>query len=369
MSFDVVEREMDAAVSRRIFPGAVLLVRDGTQLFYLRAFGSRSLEPETTLMSEDTIFDVSSLTKPFATSIAIMLIVKDGKVGLDDRVTRFFHNFGVHGKTHITFRHLLSHCSGLPAWRPYYKEILQIERRGGRINFLGSPGAKAYVYQEIQRERLESAPGKKAIYSDLGFMLLGAVIEEVSGMSLERFCHERIYRPLGLRTTGFVDLLLLRARRLRPVTEMIAPTERCPWRKKVLCGEVHDDNAYAMGGIAGHAGLFSSARDIHLLLTRLKRCSRGEDPFLPAPLVREFLTRDETVRGSNYALGWETPSPENSASGSHFSQNSVGHLGFTGTSVWWDLEKDCHIVLLSNRIHPSRNSDKIKSFRPYIHDL
>jgi CubicO group peptidase (beta-lactamase class C family) len=369
MAFEDVEREMDAAVGRRVFPGAVLLVRDGTRVFYQRAFGHRSLDPEVTAMSEDTIFDVSSLTKPFATSVAMMLMVKEGKIGLDDRVTRFFHNFGVHGKTHITFRHLLSHCSGLPAWRAYYKDIVQIERHGGRINFLGSHGAKAYVYQEIHREKLETAPGTHALYSDIGFILLGAAIEEVSGMLLDRYCHERIFRPLGLRATGFVDLSMLRTRRLEPVTEMIAPTERCTWRKKLLCGEVSDDNAYAMGGISGHAGLFSSAKDLDVLLGRLKECYHNTSQMIPQRIVREFWTRNETVPDSTWCLGWDTPSPVGSSAGTQFSRHSVGHLGFTGCSVWLDLEHDRHVILLSNRVHPTRDNEQIRAFRPHIHDL
>ncbi|HXQ23276.1 MAG TPA: serine hydrolase domain-containing protein [Candidatus Acidoferrales bacterium] len=369
MGFEEVEREMDAAVERRVFPGAVLLVREGTRVFYHRAFGHRSIEPEVTPMTEDTIFDVASLTKPFATSIAMMLLVKEGKVALDDRVTRFFHNFGVHGKTHITFRHLLSHCSGLPAYRPYYKDILQIERHGGRINFLGSPGAKAFVYQQIHRERLEQEPGRKALYSDLDFMLIGAAIEEVGGMSLDRFCHERIFRPLGVRSTGFIDLSQLRARRLEPVTEMIAPTQRCPWRKKILCGEVDDDNAYAMGGVAGHAGLFASAKDLDALLGRLNDCYHNLNPMIPQRIVQEFWTRNAAVPDSTWCLGWDTPSPQGSSAGSHFSPHSVGHLGFTGTSVWLDLEHNRHVLLLSNRVHPNRDNDTIRAFRPFIHDL
>jgi CubicO group peptidase (beta-lactamase class C family) len=368
MSFEAVEREMDAAVGRRVFPGAVLLVRESARVFYHRAFGHRSLEPEVTPMAEDTIFDVSSLTKPIATSVAMMFMVKEGKVRLDDRVTRFFHNFGVHGKTHVSFRHLLTHSAGLAAWRPYYKEILQIERRG-RINFLGSPGAKAHVYQQLQRERLESEPGRRTQYSDLGFMLLGAVIEEVSGLSLDRFCHERIFRSLGLRATGFVDLSLLRARRVQPVTEMIAPTERCPWRKKVLCGEVHDDNAYAMGGVAGHAGLFASAKDLDTILCRLKECYRGANAMIPQRIMQEFWRRDESVPESTWCLGWDTPSPVHSSAGTRFSPHSVGHLGFTGASVWLDLERDLHVILLSNRVHPDRDNELIRAFRPYIHDL
>ncbi len=248
-------------------------------------------------------------------------------------------------------------------------DILQVERHGGRINFLGSPGAKAYVYQQIHRERLEYEPGRKALYSDLGFMLIGAAIEEVSGMSLDRYCHERIFRPLGLRSTGFVDLSQLRTRRLEPVTEMIAPTQRCPWRKKILCGEVDDDNAYAMGGVGGHAGLFASAKDLDTLLCRLKDCYHNVNRMIPQRIVQEFWTRNQDVPDSTWCLGWDTPSAQNSSSGSHFSPHSVGHLGFTGTSVWLDLERDRHVLLLSNRVHPSRDNDAIRAFRPFIHDL
>jgi serine-type D-Ala-D-Ala carboxypeptidase len=369
MNFADVEHEMHAAVHRGVFPGAVLLVREGTRVFYLCAFGNRSLEPDVTPMREDTIFDVSSLTKAFATSVAMMLMVRDGRLHLDDRVTRFFHNFGVHGKTHITFRHLLSHCSGLPAWRPYFQDILDIERRDGRINFLGSHGAKTYVYQAIMRERLEAEPGTRALYSDLAFMLLGAVIEEISGVTLDRFCQSRIFRPLGLRSTAFVDQSVLRTRRLEPVTDMIAPTERCPWRKQILCGVVHDDNAYAMGGVSGHAGLFSSAKDLDVVLCHLKESFCHASRMIPQPIIREFWTRDQAVPSSTWCLGWDSPSAVGSSAGTHFSPHSVGHLGFTGTSVWLDLERDRHVILLTNRVHPSRENEAIREFRPLIHDV
>lgn len=368
MIFHPVEDAFKEAVAQGVFPGAVVLVGRGEEIVFERAFGYRSLVPEKTPMQPETIFDLASLTKPLATTPAVMLLVREKKIRLEDRVCRFFANFGVFGKTHVTFRHLLAHCSGLPAWKPYYEDIIKGAKEG-KINFVASRAAKSYVFEQIHREKPESAPATQSLYSDLGFMLLGEAVEEISGWSLDRYCQDRVFKPMGLRSTSFVDLTLLRARRLQPVQEMIAPTEDCPWRKKILCGEVQDENAYAMGGVAGHAGLFSSARDIHLFLTRLRRCQRGEDQFLPAPILKEFLARDETVKGSTYALGWDTPSLEGSSSGSYFSPKSVGHLGFTGTSIWWDLEKDCHIILLSNRIHPSRSSDKIKTFRPYIHDL
>jgi CubicO group peptidase (beta-lactamase class C family) len=367
-SFDRVEKAMDEAVARAVFPGAVLLVNKEGQVVYHRAFGNRSLEPEVTPLTEDMIFDLSSLTKPLATTIAFLILVRERKLRIDDRVTRLFHNFGVHGKTHITFRHLLTHTSGLPAWRPYFKEILKVER-GGRVNFLCSQGAKQHVFEMIHREKPDMEPGKAAVYSDLGLMLLGAAIEEVSSLTLDRFCHERIWKPLGLRSTSFIDLSAVRTRRLVPVTEMIVPTERCEWRKKVLCGEVQDDNAYAMGGVAGHAGLFASAADVNTLVSRLRDSYHGKNALLPQELVVEAFTRDKSIPQTTRTLGWDTPSPAGSAAGSRFSANTVGHLGFTGTSVWLDLDRTVHVVLLSNRLHPSRANDKIKDFRPVIHDL
>ena len=368
MIFHPVEDAFKAAVDQGVFPGAVVLVGKGEEIVFESAFGSRSLVPERTAMQLDTIFDLASLTKPLAMAPAFMLLVREKKMRPDDRVTRFFPNFGVFGKTHVTFRHLLAHSSGLPAWKPYYEDVVKGEKEG-RINFIASRAAKSYVFERIHREKALNPPGTQTLYSDLGFMLLGEVVEEISGWGLDRYCQDKIFRPVGLRATSFVDLTQVRTRRLQPVHEMIAPTEECPWRKRILCGEVHDDNAYVMGGVAGHAGLFSSAQDIHHFLLHLRKCLRGEDGLLPAPLLEEFLSRDKTIKDSTYALGWDTPSAEHSSSGNYFSPNSVGHLGFTGTSIWWDLEMDCHVILLSNRVHPSRASDKLKTFRPYIHDL
>jgi CubicO group peptidase (beta-lactamase class C family) len=318
-------------------------------------------------MRLDTIFDLASLTKPMATTVALMLLVRERKLRLDDQLTRVIPMYGVFGKSATTFRHLLNHSAGLPAWKAFFEEIVKSEK-SGRINFVASRAAKNYVYELIHREKVMSPPGSLSVYSDLGFIILGEAVEVLTGNAFDRFCQDRIFKPLGLRSTGFVDLSQLRTRHLQAVEEVIAPTENCPWRKKILCGEVHDDNAYAMGGVAGHAGLFSSARDIHTFLVRISQCLQGKDNFLPQAVVQEFLTRDPSLKDSTFALGWDTPSPGMSASGSFFSPRSVGHLGFTGCSIWWDLEKNCHVVLLTNRIHPTRKNEKIKAFRPHIHD-
>jgi CubicO group peptidase (beta-lactamase class C family) len=368
MDFHSIENAFQEAVEQGVFPGAVLLVGKEEDVVYENAFGFRSVIPEKAPLQVTTIFDLASLTKPLATTVAIMLLVHEKKIRLDDQVTHFLPTFGVHGKCLTTLRQLLNHSSGLPAWKPYYENIIKSEK-AGTINLVGSRAAKTFVFEQIHREKPLHAPGTKGLYSDLGFMILGELVEALGGATLDRFCQERIFRPLELRSTAFIDLAQLKTRRLQPVDEMIAPTENCPWRKKILCGEVHDDNAYAMGGVAGHAGLFSSARDIDRLVIRLKQCLRGQDNFLPEALLKEFFTRDESVKNSTYALGWDTPSPGHSASGACFSPQSIGHLGFTGTSIWWDLEKNCHVILLTNRVHPSGKNEKIKDFRPYIHDL
>lgn len=368
MNVAAIEQGFQDAVAQGVFPGAVVLVGAENEVVYEQAFGYRSLAPDKTALNANTVFDVASLTKPLATTMAMMHLVREKKVRLDDQVTRFIPTYGVFGKNMTTCRHLLSHSSGLPAWKPYYEEVIKLEK-AGRIHFVASRAAHHFVLEQIHREKPLELPGKRALYSDLGFMLLGEIVETITGATLDRFCQERVFRPLGLHSTAFVDLAQLRTRRLEPIEDIIAPTENCPWRKKILCGEVHDDNAYAMGGVAGHAGLFSSAQDIHALIGYLNRCLRGQDDSLPAALITQFLTRDESVANSTYALGWDTPSAKESTSGQYFSPRSVGHLGFTGTSVWWDLEKNCHVILLSNRVHPSRKNDKIKEFRPNIHDL
>lgn len=366
LRFDAVADEIVRAIEAGVFPGAVILVAQAGDVVFHEAFGCRSLVPERTPLARDTVFDLSSLTKPLATTTLVMLLASEGKLRPEDRVTRFVPNFGAHGKFGVTVRHLLAHCSGLPAWRPYYQDIARAAH--GRADQIAGRGAREFVYERIHRERLEYAPGTQAVYSDLGFLLLGELIELVAHAPLDRLCHERIFRPLGLRTTGFVDLLRLRRDKLEPVAEAIAPTEQCGWRQKLLCGEVHDDNAWAVGGVAGHAGLFATAADVHRLVRWLRAASRGGDDALPAELVQRFWTRDGTVPDSTWALGWDTPSPTGSSAGARVSPHAVGHLGFTGTSVWLDLERDAHVVLLTNRVHPDRHDERIRQVRPKIHD-
>jgi serine-type D-Ala-D-Ala carboxypeptidase len=368
LGWDEVEQAFEQAVERRVFPGATVVVRKGAEVAYEGAFGFRTLIPEPAPIRIDTVFDLSSLTKALATTVAVMMLARDGKLRLDDRVTRFFPSFGVHGKGRITFRHLLAHCSGLAAWRPFYQQIVEVERQG-KVNFMASHSARDWIYAEVNRDKPQAPPLSKTIYSDLNFIVLGEAVEQASALALNRFCREKIYRPIGLRATDFIDLSLARARRLEPVADMFAATEICPARKRLLVGEVHDENAFAMGGVAGHAGLFAPVREVDRLARELVDCYHGRSSLIPQKIIAEFWTRDKTVGGSSWALGWDTPSPEYSSSGRYFPRTSVGHLGFTGTSIWIDPQREIVVTILTNRVHPSRESQQIREFRPAIHDL
>ena len=382
-------------VSGGVSPGVVLLVGHGEEVLFHRAYGCRALAPARLPMTPDTVFDLSSLTKPVATATAVMLLVRDGRLRLDDPVCTVISEFGQGARASVTFRQLLNHTSGLPAWKPYYESAVPTatERQGPPPSFRRKPESREEAasvavpprkmavaraeaaegrrrcLDRLHGEELLAQPGEKHLYSDLGFILLGEAVERLSGKRLDRFCRDEIFAPMGLSSTFFVDLSGSAPEPRPGAGRTVAATEDCPRRRKVLCGEVHDDNAYAMGGVAGHAGVFSSAPDIHRFIRFLGRCRAGAEPdFLPAAVVREFLEAERTLPGQPHVLGWDTPSPQGSSSGRRFSSRTVGHLGFTGTSMWWDLERDVHVVLLTNRVHPSRDNDAIRQFRPLVHD-
>jgi CubicO group peptidase (beta-lactamase class C family) len=209
-------------------------------------------------------------------------------------------------------------------------------------------------------------PGGGTLYSDLGFMVLEWIVEERAGMPMHLFLDRHFYRPLLLTKTFLSnDSISTRFKE-----DQFAATEDCPWRGKMIRGSVHDENAYAVGGYSGHAGLFGTAEEVYALVNLLKdQLFWGRSGYIKPETIREFFTRQDLVDGSTWALGWDTPSPENSSSGKYFSDKTVGHLGFTGTSIWIDLERDVVVIFLTNRIHPTRNNEKIKAFRPRVHDL
>ncbi len=354
--------------SAAVFPGAVLLVGQGGDIVYCEAAGCRSVMPEITPMTAEMVFDVSSLTKPVVAATLAMQLVDRGLLDVDRRLSHVFQTFGTYGKERMTVRHLLAHTSGYPATAPFFRMIAKANK-AERIGMSGTRGAIEMIYNEIFRAKLEALPGKVVKYSDLGFILLGDALEVASGTFLDKLAGQGIFRPLGLQNTGYIDLKTIRRHGLEPAKERIAPTAHCPWRGRILCGEVHDDNAWAMGGVSAHAGLFSNVFDLHAFAAEMIACYHGRGILVSAETVRRFWRRDETISGSPWALGWEMPVGQRSSCGQYFSEHSVGHLGYTGCSLWIDPVREIDVVLLSNQIHWSTDSRALLSFRPVIHDL
>jgi CubicO group peptidase (beta-lactamase class C family) len=318
-------------------------------------------------MARKTVFDLASLTKPIATATSLLLLAAEGRVDLDDPVAKLLPAFGERGKEGVTIRHLLTHTSGLKPWRPFHEALLERERKKGE-RLLGTPAAKEAVLERIYRSALVHEPGEAAVYGDLDFILLGAIVEAVSGQPLDDFARERILAPLGMDDTRFVRLGDGQPELPDALRRRFAATENCPWRGRVLWGEVHDPNAWAMGGVAGHAGLFATADDVMTFAVAVLDVWHGRSEALPREWLRRFLTRNEAPEQTTWALGWDTPTPGASSSGQHFSPTSVGHLGFTGTSLWIDLEREAVVVMLTNRVHLVAKRSKF-TLRPIVHDL
>jgi len=337
------------AVDDGVMPGGVLLGWRRGSLPSVVAAGCANLV-DGRKMTPDTVFDLASLTKPLATVPAIMTLIAQQAIELEQPIGTLLPLIRAPEKQRITIRQLLCHMAGLPSHRPFYKKLRTLEA-GKR---------KPALRRLIVEEPLAYTPGSRSVYSDIDFMMLEWIVERVSGMRLDRFVTEKIYRPLGLDDLFFVDL-----GKPRPSGRRFAATERCPWRKRILDGEVHDDNAHVVGGIAGHAGLFGTAADIRTMLGRLLDAWQGGGHMFDTGLVRTFFQRQP---GTDWALGFDTPSQTGSSAGRLFSRRSVGHLGFTGASFWMDLERSIIIILLTNRVHPTRENIRIRSFRPLIHE-
>jgi CubicO group peptidase (beta-lactamase class C family) len=350
VDFSTVDALMDHAVRDRVFPGAVLLVQKGRTPLYHHAFGMANLFSKVPV-SVDTVFDLASLTKPLATTLAVLLLVQDGKLVMNQPIGTILAALKGTEKERIEVRHLLLHTSGLPAHRPYYKQLLSLpyENRRERLNGF------------LVAEPLIGRVGEKSVYSDIGFMLLRWVVETMSGMGLDRFVAERVYQPLEISAIYFNQ------GNADNVKRAIAATQWCPWRNSFLEGVVSDENAYASGGSDGHAGLFGTAEAVGGLIGELMSTYLGEDnrQVFQMEWVRRFLKRDEA---SGRAFGFDVPTPGASSSGRFFSKETVGHLGYTGTSFWSDLKTGISVVLLTNRVHPSLENELIRDFRPKLHD-
>lgn len=364
---DAIQAAMDQAVQDGVFPGAVLAVRLAGVWRCLVRSGRLSTDPPGERVQPTTIYDLASLTKPLATVTTVLLLVQSGKLALDTPIQNILVDLEGAPIGSARLRDLLTHSAGLPGWRPLYERL---EVKGGLQGRMEPNSMGQAVLRLIRDEPLIYERGTRSLYSDLGFMLLGLAVERAGGMSLDKYFDERVAGPLHARPLLFAPAAAASSQATAPPVDllMIAPTEWDDGRGRLLRGEVHDDNAAAMGGVAGHAGLFGTAEAVLAVSGAWLRAYCGQSSILDRDLVREFTRRQSQVPQSSWAFGWDTPTAP-SSSGKYFSADSFGHLGYTGTSLWIDPQRELEVALLSNRVHPSRRNEKIREFRPLIHDL
>jgi len=339
-----VDSLMESAIRDSAFPGAqVAIVKDGA-LVWNRSYGTFTYDFSSRGITGATLFDLASLTKVVATTTALMVLVDRGKIRLDDPVSRYIPALARQPYAAITIRHLLLHRGGFPPFRNLWQ-------------FCPSPEA---ALDSIYTTPLVAAPGDTTLYSDLGFITLGKVVECVSGMSLAAFVDSEITGPLGMRNTLY-----------RPPADRwptVAPTEYDSlWRKGLVQGTVHDENAAFLGGVSGHAGLFSNASDLALFVRMLMPGTRSGGKRIVSDSVIALFTRERPA-GQDRFLGWDSKSPRAPSAGTLLSASSFGHTGFTGTSIWVDPERSLGVILLTNRVHPTRANLKIRTVRPLLHD-
>ena len=363
--FEPLEKLFDESLKRGLFSGASVLMASHEDILFQRTWGHTRSGGAP--IDSNTLFDLASLTKPLITAALTLSVLSRGILDCDDPLTRFFPAGSLPGdKKTITLRQLLNHCSGLPDYRAYYPELIRVSEAQ----------RSSALLSRILRECLVAPPGSVCLYSDLGFLLLGEILADTLGKPLDQLASEWILRPLGIEGLGFRRLKISSDPGERPEmssedTAPFAVTEYCRWRGRLLEGEVHDENAYCLQGVAGHAGLFGTARGVFSLLAFLWSVYRGttHDSSWSCDLLRDFWTRQDLVPESTWALGFDTPSCGISSAGGLFSSRSVGHLGFTGTSFWLDIEQNVLVVLLTNRVYPTRENSGIKEFRPLVHNL
>ena len=339
---DTLRLLLDSAVRDSAFPGAVAVV--GTSAGTLATVAAGHLDwGGATVPNERTLWDLASLTKVVGTTTAMMQLVSAGRVDVDAPVQRYLPQWTGQHAERVTIRHLLLHTAGLRAHRPLYTEAAD------------AMAARALVYATP----LDTVPGARTLYSDLGIILLGDVIEKVTGEPLDVYLRREVFAPLGMHDTMF-----------NPPPELIdrvAPTEIDPWRGRHVRGEVHDENAFRLGGVAPHAGLFSTAHDLARFARMYLNGGVLDSARILDPATIALFTRAADRAFSTRALGWDTPDGRNSA-GRLMSDRAFGHTGFTGTSIWIDPAADVFVLLLTNRVNPTRANMRIAAVRRSVAD-
>lgn len=325
------------------FPGAAAAVTAGGEGVWTLVLG-RLGDDLPDAVTRRTLYDLASLTKILTATSVSMVLWQEGRLDPAHPVRELVPGFRGGGRDAVTLEHLMTHTSGLPAWRPFYRRVR------GRDDMLSA----------ILETALEARPGTRTVYSDLGAILWGECLSRITGTPLATLAWKTVFWPLSMRDTLYRPPALDRRR--------TAPTEfDRDYRGRLVHGEVHDENAHAMGGVSAHAGLFSTIDDVSRFAREVSLAARGKGTLFTPEVVRVFSRRTRLVPGSTRALGWATPT-RGGSSGHLFPTRSIGHTGFTGTSLWIDLEGGIAAALLTNRVHPSRRNHKIAGLRVRFHD-
>ena len=363
MDFKPLDKLVEKAIADGVFPGAAYAIGHKGKVVHRKAQGRHTYCPESLSTTTDTVWDLASVSKVVGTTSGAMVLFDQGKLDFDQPVAEILPDFGQNDKSKITIRNLLLHDSGLVAFRPYQRTCKTPEE----------------VVNSIYAEKLANPIGAKMVYSDLGMITFGKVVEALSGRTFTAFLNEAVFQPLGMATTLYAPVNQIR--------ERCAPTEAIePWRAEIrklrgtdtdevrrierqpdgqswVKGEVHDPNAFVLAGVAGHAGLFSKLDDLCKFMQMMLH--KGAD--LIKPTTVEMFTRKQSDRSSR-GLGWDTNEGHRASAGKLFSEASFGHTGYTGTSVWGDFENDMLSVLLTNRVNPTSENTKIIPWRAQFHD-
>lgn len=352
-----IENLINKGINEKSFPGAQLIIESHGNTILEKNFGRYTYDADAPAVNANSIFDLASVTKVIATTTAIMQLYDKGRLNLNDNVSLYIPEFASQDKGDIKITNLLLHNSGLKAWVPFYKTFK----------------TKEEVLNAIYNASLDYPTGSKFVYSDLNAVLLAKIVEKITDMSFDEYCRINIFRPLGMENTTF-----------NPDNKQLAlPTENDTyWRNRLLQGEVHDETAAMLGGVSGNAGLFSNAEDLLIFMKAMlakgkyyNPYTRGlkEETLVNADIVPLFIKKWESPKYNNTrGLGWDTrpePTSYRAPCGEKFSENSFGHTGYTGTSVWCDVDKELIVIFLTNRVYPSRDNNGIREIRPEVHNM
>ena len=343
---DSLETCLNQAISDSAFPGCAISVGFRGNLIFEQSFGHYTYDSNSTRVEVNSIFDLASVTKVVATTTVSMILYDQGRLKLDRKVSQIIPAFQGKNKNEVTIRHLLTHASGLPGWIQFYLDLT----------------GKEHIIQEIYNTDLINDPGTVYVYSDLGMIMMQNIIETITQKSLDQLVRDYITIPLGMKRTIYnPDSSFIKE---------IIPTEISEWHQKLVHGFVHDENTFVMGGVSGHAGLFSTVQDLAIFCQMyLNKGLYVSKKILAAETIELFTSRQNIIDGSTRALGWDTRSQQKSMAGDYMSMRAFGHSGFTGTSIWIDPENQVFVVFLTNRVYPTRENRKISGVRPIVHNL